>query len=208
MTTQERILEAARGQFNKVGVDNVSARTICAELGISPGNFTYYYSNKNEIIADLFKKMTAENYTVFVSMSEKEASILTYLEAHNQMFLIQEKYKFFYLNLFEILTNNPEVKANYLNQAKAELKMAREMLHLYVDKGILITGIKDEQFERMVNEGRILNNSWLVDAELLYKSNQKRKLHYYMGICCGLIEPYLTSNASKDYKEFFKNLLK
>lgn len=206
MTTQEKILEAARVLLNSVGIDNVSARTISAELNISPGNFTYYYTNKNQVIADLYKQMKLESQSVLAAMAGNEISVLTYLEAHKKLFLIQEKFKFFYLNLFEILTNNLEVKEHYLSEAKTERKMAHELLRVYVNKGILKRGIGEEQFERLVNVGQILNNSWLVDAEVLYKGNQKKKLAYYMSICCGLLEPYLSDKAAKEYNQFFTNL--
>ncbi|MFZ6014115.1 MAG: TetR/AcrR family transcriptional regulator [Bacteroidota bacterium] len=207
MTTQEKILEAARVLLNSVGIDNVSARTISAELNISPGNFTYYYTNKNQVIADLYKQMKLESQSVLASLTGNEIGILTYLEAHKRLFLIQEKYKFFYLNMFEILTNNPEVKERYLNESKSDRKMARELLKVYVDKGILKRGIGEEQFERLINVGQILNNSWLVDAEVLYKGNQKKKLSYYMSICCGLLEPFLTEDALKQYHRFFTKSL-
>jgi AcrR family transcriptional regulator len=206
MNTKERILETGRDLFNKIGVDNVSARTICTELHISPGNFTYYYSNKNDIIADLYQQMIIESQLALASMSVSDISIRVYLEAHREMFLIQEKYKFFYLNLFEILTNNSELKQRYIEQSKQEQKMAKDLLQLYSAKGILKKGITDNQCERMIAVGQILDKSWPVDAEILYKGNQKKKLRHYMIICCGLLEPYLSEKAAREYEQFFIDL--
>lgn len=206
MSTKEKILEAAREQLNRVGLDTVSARTICAELNISPGNFTYYYSNKNEVIADLYKSMRLEMETVVLPMADSELKILTYLQIHQQLFLIQEKYKFFYLNLFEILTGDPDLKYEYLSAVKAERKMAIDMLKLYSRQGVFKKGMQDEEYERLVNVGQVLNNAWLIDAEILYKGNQKRKMAYYMNICCGLLEPYLAEQSTLQYRAFFKNL--
>lgn len=184
----------------------VSARSICTALNISPGNFSYHYPNKNKIISDLFDNMLAENHSVLNSMAGNTISILTYLEAHKQLFIIQEKYKFFYLNMFEILTHNQDIRERYFSNSKEEKKMAKELLHLYTKKRILKNGIKEEHYDRLINVGQILNNSWVVDAELLYKGNQKKKLNYYMGICCGLLEPYLTDGALKEYNDYFNSL--
>jgi AcrR family transcriptional regulator len=206
MSTKEKILEAARELLNRVGLDTVSARTICAELNISPGNFTYYYSNKNEVISDLYKSMRLEMESVLLLMAKSDLNILTYLQIHEQLFLIQEKYKFFYLNLFEILTGDPDLKAEYLSAVKAERKMAVEMLKMYSRQGIFKKGISDEEYERLVNVGQVLNNAWLIDAEILYKGNLKKKMGYYMNICCGLLEPYLSEQSTSEYRGFFKNL--
>jgi len=84
--------------------------------------------------------------------------------------------------------------------------MAKDLLKLYSAKGILKKGITGGQCERLIAVGHILNNSWPVDAEILYKGNQKKKLRYYMSICCGLLEPYLTEKAAREYDQFFSNL--
>lgn len=206
MSTKEKILEAARELLNRVGLDAVSARMICAELNMSPGNFTYYYSNKNKVIADLYKAMRLEMEKVLLPMAKSEFNILTYLQIHERLFLIQEKYKFFYLNLFEILTGDPDLKDEYLSAVKAERKMAIDMLKLYSKQGVLKKGIQDEEYERLVNVGQVLNNAWIIDAEILYKGNQKKKMAYYMNICCGLLEPYLSEQSASVYRDFFKNL--
>jgi AcrR family transcriptional regulator len=206
MSTKDRILEAARDLFNTTGIDNVSTRTICDRLKISPGNFTYYYTNKNQIVADLYASMREECKVTFAAIAGSNPGILTYLEMHQKLFQIQDNYKFLYLNLFEIVTNNPEIKEAYLLESKLEHKAAIEMLRYYAEKNVLKKGISDEEYEKFVNVGQILNNAWLVDAEVFYKGNQKKKMSYYMGICCGLLEPYLTEKAAKEYRDFFKNL--
>src|SRR3989337_4100978 len=135
MTTKDRILDTSRILFNKVGIDSVSARTICAELNISLVNFSTHYPNKNKIISDLFQSMLGDKHLVLRSMAGSEVAIVTYLEAHKQLFMIQEKYKFFYLNLFEILTHNQDIKQRYLSNSKAERAMATKLLHFYSNNG-------------------------------------------------------------------------
>jgi hypothetical protein len=65
--------------------------------------------------------------------------------------------------------------------------MAVEMLKMYSRQGIFKKGIADEEYERLVNVGQVLNNAWLMDAEILYEGSQKKKMAYYMNICCGLL---------------------
>ena len=206
MGTREKILNTSRILFNKLGIDNVSARIICGELKISLGNFSYHFPNKSKIISDLFQNMILENHTVLESLGGNEISIVAYLDAHRQLFLIQEKYRFFFLNLFEILTHHQDIRESYLSNSRAEKKMAKDRLYLYASEGVLKKGIKEEVYDRLISVGQILNNSWLVDAEFLYKGNQKKKLNYYMGICCGLLEPHLTDASRKQYNEYFNSL--
>ena len=38
----------------------------------------------------------------------------------------------------------------------------------------------------------VLDNSWAIDAEINFRGNLKQKMIFYLQICCGLLEPYLT----------------
>lgn len=53
MQTKEKILTASRGLFNRYGYRNVTMRQIAAEVGISPGNLTYYFRHKADIVTAL-----------------------------------------------------------------------------------------------------------------------------------------------------------
>ena len=52
----ERIIQASIALFNQYGEPYVSTNHIGDYLSISPGNIYYYFRNKEEIIADIFKR--------------------------------------------------------------------------------------------------------------------------------------------------------
>lgn len=51
------ILNTALDLFNKHGYENVTMRMISNELGISPGNLTYYFPKKIDILTALLKEI-------------------------------------------------------------------------------------------------------------------------------------------------------
>lgn len=206
MKTSEKILDVARKLFNTKGLAKVSVRDICAELGISAGNFSYHFPTKDTIVVSLYQSMLSELVRVLETIPRDKVSIVLYLESHKHLFQIQLKYKFIYLNLFEIATNHPEIKATYLKNIGYERKMAKELFDVYVAKGVIKKGISSSQFERILNVGQIINNSWVIDAEIVFTGNKKQQLNYYMSICCGLLEPYLTEGSLKEYKNYFAKL--
>ncbi len=188
------------------GITNVSVRDICAEVGISAGNFSYHFPSKDTIVEQLYQQMLLEIQEVLTAIPRDHVSIFFFLESHKEVFTIQLKYKFLYLNLFEILSNYPEIRQAYLKNHVFERQMVAELFNVYVAKGIIKKGVSEKQFERMLNVGQILNNAWLVDAEIQFKGNKKGQLAYYMNICCGMIEPHLTEIALKEYNTYFKKL--
>lgn len=51
-----RIIDASLQLFNEHGERNTSTNHIATHLGISPGNLYYHFSNKDEIIVQLYKR--------------------------------------------------------------------------------------------------------------------------------------------------------
>lgn len=206
MDTKNKILSEARTLYNNKGLNNVTARVICESLNISLGSFSYHFPDKKMIINSLYQKLQKELQNMYSIVQNENPSIITYLETHKELFKIQTKYKFFYLNLFEILSNYPEIKTDYRQNTSNERILAKKMLEYYIQKGILIKRLNKDDIERIINVGQILNNFWTIDAEI--SSNKNIELPYYMEICCGLLEPYLENSSLIKYKKYFKELEK
>ncbi len=149
-----------------------------------------------------------EIQATYVLIENKEPTIITYLETHKQLFLIQEKYKFFYLNLFELVTNNQEIRQRHSQIRINERSTAKQIFKEYMRAGVLKKNIDDEQIERLISVGQILNNFWPVDSEMSPKLEGAARLSHYMKICCGLLEPHLEPNSRKEYHHYFAELEK
>jgi len=201
--TKIKILSKARVLYNKKGLNNVTARVICDNLNISLGSFSYHYPDKKVIIKSLYQELQKELQSMYSIVKNEKPSIITYLETHKELFKIQKKYKFFYLNLFEILSNYEEIRTNYLQNTSNERILAKQMLEFYIQKGILIKSLNEKDIERIINVGQILNNFWTIDVEI--SSNKNIELPHYMKICCGLLEPYLENPSLIKYKNYFKD---
>ena len=57
---RQEILNKSLTLFNAHGYENVVMRTICNELNISPGNLTYYFPKKIDILTALLKENRTE----------------------------------------------------------------------------------------------------------------------------------------------------
>ena len=58
--TRDRILNAALGLFNQRGSAAVTTNHVAARAGISPGNLYYWFSDKDEIVRELYAQLVAE----------------------------------------------------------------------------------------------------------------------------------------------------
>ena len=205
---KEKILQQALQLFNEHGVSTVTARMICDQLKISLGSYSYHFPDKKKITSSLYLQLVSEIEAVYQAMQGETPTILTYLESHRRLFLIQEQYKFFYLNLVEILATNEEVKALYQNRRAEEKQLAHQVFHYYMGSGILKKDTSEAQIERLIDVGQILNDFWPIDAAVSPTKAATDRLVHYMKICCGLLEPFLEVESHEAYHQYFKQLQK
>lgn len=59
--TRARILEQARQMFNERGIDNVGVRDLARELGMSPGNLSYWFTRKEDLVRALMDELRERN---------------------------------------------------------------------------------------------------------------------------------------------------
>lgn len=208
MKTKDKILYEAQELFNKNGIRKVSVRSISEALQISVGNFTYHFPSKKNLIVELYYKMIAEIEEIGMHILISKDSILFFLEYHKQIFKIQNSYKFFYLNNFELLNTFGELRQAYLQHRERQKKMTLELFQHYIDKGIFEKNIDELAFERLISIGQMVDTFWIIDAEISFKGSEKKKLVHYLELCCSLIENCLTAAALQEYQSFFRNLRK
>jgi len=203
---KEKILNKSRLLYNKYGLNKVTARIICEELNISLGSFSYHFPDKKVIIYLLYEKLQNEIQTLYTNVQTTEPDILVYLETHKKIFLIQEKYQFIYLNLFEILTQDKKLMKLHIENKNNEREIAKRMFKFYSQTGILKKEINEKEIEQLINLGQIVNDFWLVDSLISSIKIKSKKLSHYMQICCGILEPYLEEGSHKKYTKFFNQL--
>lgn len=208
MKTRDKILLKAQELFNKKGLAQVSVRNICEELGISLGNYTYYFPDKQQIVVELYQKMVVELEDVIVPEKISKDSVLYLLHYHKKIFGIQTNYKFFFLNTFELIHNNAQIRKAYLIHLENEKKRKVLFIKTYLENGVLRPGVTWEMFDKMVNVSLMVSHFWMIDAELRYPGKEKQKLIYFLELCCSLLEPHLSMPALKEFNEFFKKAKK
>ena len=206
MDNKQRIIDTARRLYNQLGLKAVTARVICEELKISPGSFSYHFKDKSLIISILYSEMQKEMAQCLTVNPTHMQGVTGYLDTHRKLFAIQEKYKFFYLNLFEILSHHEEIKKDYLKNIQQSRQMGQMMFQYYINQGVFKKEANTETIDRLINVGQILNTFWTMDAEIMPPKYPKEKLIHYMKICCGLLEPFLEAQALDEYHRYFENL--
>lgn len=111
-TTRERILERVVVLFNKHGLQNVTIADIAADLKISPGNLTYHFKRKQDLIDAAIDVLHQRMHMVLlrtttVTTAEEGA------EALLELLRTFWEFRFYFNSLTFLLTKDERLRKDY-----------------------------------------------------------------------------------------------
>jgi len=192
-STKRKIIQTAIDLFNQRGVGNVRVRDIAEAVEVSPGNLTYHFKTKKDILHSVYRYML-KNLEEIRDVFLKSSNVVTITKDYLRF---QIHFRFFYRDILEILHLYPEVEAPYKEQISHLIRFNRKVLYVGVDMGFLIEEPSDGLYDSLSRNSWAIQNSWLLAREILGEEvisiaggvNSIMDLHY----------PYLTEKGKKFY---------
>lgn len=196
--TKEKIIKTAIHLFNLQGVGNVRIQDIAETASISPGNLTYHFKTKKELMKAIYHYMMEQ-------LKERMSSDFVLMEAIDTVKLsrdflkFQIEFRFFYRDTLEILNFYPEVKTEYQEQIKIDLNFNYNVIILLAGKGYILPETYNGQFLALAKNSKAIFNSWLSQREIL--GEDATSIEEPISNNLDLFFPYMTEKG-KDF--FFK----
>ncbi|MDH5464884.1 MAG: TetR/AcrR family transcriptional regulator, partial [Thiovulaceae bacterium] len=179
--------------FNQHGSNNVTTNHIVEALGISPGNFYYYFKNKEEIICALFEQMI-QTWDTAVQAFELPQSFEKALDMHIDLgATFYTKYLFIHKELSSLVKNDQKFESIHHDIHARRLKEFKLLLGYFIGKGELIPMSETTQ-DFIIDTLWIYSLFWLPYIEISGEdvceaSILKVKQHFKQ-----LLQPYLASH--------------
>jgi AcrR family transcriptional regulator len=191
MSTKSHILQVAIELFNSSGTAAISTNHIAAAAQISPGNLYYHYRNKEEIIRAIAEQMIKNWGEIWHKATLVDRTIENIKSTIKQNFGILVTYRFFFRELIPLLEHDPTLKQRYQSirlQRTEELQM---LLLQYAADGILRQPENPEDFRMLITASMLVNNQWLIEAELETGSMTQEHITKGVDLLMFLWRPYL-----------------
>ncbi len=196
METKEKIMKAATQLFNERGYGSVNLKELAQTMGISRGNLTYHFKNKEILLAAIVKKMWAK----IDQEKQKTRQFPTFENMRNQTQLVykfQKEYAFVFLD--HNVRNHPAVKEEF----KTMIEQTLEDFHQMIAFGIQLGNIKEETIPGTYYS--LAFSVWMVS---FYWLNQQTTRDEDMGknaekVLWGMILPHMTEKGLANVKAFF-----
>ena len=159
MKTKDKIVFTALELFNQQGERNITTNHIAAHLAISPGNLYYHYRNKQEIVRAIFKLYSSELLERFTPPYGEQESLALLKQYLDSIFTLMWKYRFFYINLPEILRRDEQLHQEYLEVQQKLRDNLVKIINTFVEMDLL--AVSPEQMNAFVTTLHMITSSWL-----------------------------------------------
>lgn len=131
--------------FNERGLEAVGVREISRELGMSPGNISYYFPSKNDLIIEIYREFVEKTLTFFGEFGRKSdlhpKDLLTLLA---RVMEIQEDFRCLFLSFNDLTEIAALEKEVYLNEKRWK-KLIGRLMRQWREQGLVYTHAGDEE---------------------------------------------------------------
>ena len=205
MDTKARIIEDALFQFNEKGLNRVGVRDIARALDISPGNMSYHFPKKEELVLQILLGFSADNQRMFANYHANKLGIEAFLELIEGIFRNQFKYRGLLVDLVEINRllsaatdfDYSEFQKRRLSEFRTILVGLREVEDLKLD---------DEQLEQVVSHISLFGRFWIAEAFLDSSTKEEEILiHPYVKLLASHLNLFATIHGKIAIGRFLEN---
>jgi AcrR family transcriptional regulator len=202
VSTKERIAEAALQLFNEQGMANVSLRTIASAAGMSVGNLTYHYPNKDAVVKDLLDRLIADLNALIAGTQQPAVNLHLLWQALLATYQIQHRYQFILLDLVHLLRQFPAVLAQFQENYQRRQQEFAYLLQALLQRGDLLPEPLPNYYQHyLLPQFYCLSDFWLSEAALLYKGPEEKLVEHYARLSFSLLYPFLSEQGKVDAKE-------
>jgi len=201
--TQEKIVVTAIRLFNQKGVGNIRLQDIAKSAKISPGNLTYHYKTKKDLMEAVLHYMSAarlEMQTVYQPALEAT----TWIDLLKNYLHFQIKFRFFSRDILEIICLVSEAKNLFEQQIEYMVEFSKNSIYLAIGKGYMLPEPKAGHYDIFAKNLWAILHSWLREREVL--GEEKVGLYQAMLAVLEMHYCYFTDTGKELYVGILKKL--
>ncbi len=196
MKTRDKIMAEATKAFNKSGFNAINLFELSNQLGISRGNLTYHFKDKESLLKGIADQM----WSKIEKERSKSRQLPSFENLHNEVqlyFKFQKEYSFIFqdphvLNQPLLRKKFKAMTSQFINDIKAGIAFS-----------ISIGNVKEEEVPGTYNNIAFL--TWMIAFYWNAKENVCNEISVKDGekIIWSLMIPHFTDKGMQSFKKFF-----
>ena len=204
-STRIKIVETSILLFNNKGLANVRLQDIAEYNNISPGNLTYHFKTKKDLMEYIIYYMIRKLVKIETTQRESLKHMSLYKILRNNIIFLFN-YRFFFRDILEIINLVPNAKSIYKDVIIFNEKFTIEYINISIKNGYMKKEAFVGQYKTFAKNNWAIISSSLTTWEVL--DDFKNKYHKILDEIMGHFYPYLTKKGLDRYITKHKDLSK
>ncbi|EAY23988.1 TetR/AcrR family transcriptional regulator [Microscilla marina] len=196
--TKERILDKATELFNEQGITNTSIRNIADALEMSPGNITYHFKSKEEIVQHI-QERNFQNIQSVLAQSER-VGLEHFDKILDTVMIQQQRSRCFFSDTMDLVRNYPSIAQKLAQNITKNLKTARVLFDYYIGRGLLKPERTEGAYDHLIHSILLVCISWLKHQTVMATNDVHFSEEYFLGMLRSMFIPHLTEKGLKEYE--------
>lgn len=203
LDTRRRILDAARLLANTDGVEAVTVRAVAAALDLSPGNVSYHFARRADLLVGLAAELSARNHPLGELVP---GTVDDLLERYRATMFHQHEHRGIVVALPHLMDSVPEVRDMYQTVERSRFVQQRRQLAALVEAGELTGAVGD--LERILATLVLIGRSWLAEHRTSFRSVPlERAIGHYLALMAHALSPAATPPAAQRLRAWTDGLM-
>lgn len=190
---RQRIVDRALVLFNEHGLERVGMRELARELELRPGNLTYHFARKEDLILAITERLSAANSELFEHYAV-EPSFTRFLELFRRIFANQYRFRCLPLNIVYLLDDYPEVAARYRDTQDLRRSLFAQWLEQLQSAAHLRADVTAAERAWMVSYCTMVGRFWLLEYWAGGRAVPiEAAFAHYLGLLAAAFWPYASA---------------
>lgn len=190
--TKQIIIDTAKAMFNERGYNSVSIGDISNELGISKGNFTYYFKKKEDLMEAI---LNAES-PAFASNAPGDIAELNAYFSHLQNVINDNS--FYFLNHTQLAQLSNKIKSKQIMAHRNNIDTLSKSFARLEEKKLMRTEAFEGEYKKIIDTLMIITIYWQPYESL--KNEIGEEIDYRKQMWANLY-PVLTGKGLKELND-------
>jgi AcrR family transcriptional regulator len=177
-------------------------RDLARDLNLSPGNLTYHFPKKEDIIIAISERLSVLNSQT-LQPTQQPVDLTQFLEMFRVIFSNHFQYRCLVLSIVHLIEHYPAMASRYRDVQAVRVGWFREKLvHLQV-AGFLKEDTSAEEIQRMAAYCSLIGRFWLSEYWVSHRERPvAQMIDHYLSLLAGVFLPYVSAKGRRDLTVF------
>ena len=182
VSTKSRILQEALNQFNQLGLHQVGVRDIAKALKMSPGNMSYHFPKKEDLLLALLNDYSSQNQRYRDDFLNSEVTMNSFFNLFEKIFNNQFAYRGVLTELVEVNRILSVATGYDLTEGQAaRMKVFETIIERLQQEGHIQP--EPEIKDQLVSFISVFGRFWIADAFLMRSAEpQHAVVSHYLNV--------------------------